>query len=167
MNIHPLIVHFPIALLTVYSILELIRSKTIVEKYNLLYTKALLLFVGILGGFFALQSGDMASEMIDRASRNNILRSHEMFAQITIILYSLLALGYVLKFSLNYLAKKNFKYLEIVEDLSIIILSPIVSIGVSIIALTTLSITGGLGGILVHGPDTDFITNILYKIFNV
>jgi uncharacterized membrane protein len=167
MNIHPLIVHFPIALLTIYSILELIRSKTIVEKYNLFYTKILLLFVGILGGFFALQSGDEASHLLDRASRNNILRSHEMFAQMTIILYSLLAFGYILRLSKGYLAKKNFKYMEIVENLSIIILSPIVSISVSIIALITLSITGGLGGILVYGPDADFITNILYKIFNV
>jgi uncharacterized membrane protein len=167
MNIHPLIVHFPIALLTIYSILELVRSKTIIEKYNLFYTKLLLLFVGIAGGFFALQSGDMASHLLDRASRNNILRSHEMFAQITIMLYCLLAFGYILKLSKGYLTKKNFKYMEIVEDLSIIILSPIVSISVSVIALITLSITGGLGGILVYGPDADFITNILYKIFNV
>ncbi len=165
MNIHPIVVHFPIALLTLYSVVELIKSKNIVLKYNLFYSKALLLITGTVGGYFALQTGDIASHLLK--SRSSILRFHEMFAQMSIMLYSFLSLGYILKLIEPYLEKRNFKYIEAVRVVTTIILSPIVSISVAIIALTTLSITGGLGGILVYGPNADFVTKILYSIFNI
>ena len=111
MNIHPIVVHFPIALLTLYSVVELIKSKNIVLKYNLFYSKALLLITGTVGGYFALQTGDIASHLLK--SRSSILRFHEMFAQMSIMLYSFLSLGYILKLIEPYLEKRNFKYIEL------------------------------------------------------
>lgn len=167
MNIHPLFVHFPIALLMLYSALELIKSKKINDKFNLFYTKAILLIIGISSGFLALQTGDSASHLLSRSARTSILRFHEMFAQMTIFVYGILALGYILKLSEEFFIKKNFRFKNILIDIRIIILSPIVSISLSLIALITLSVTGGLGGILVYGPDADFITKILYTIFYI
>ncbi|MES2409772.1 MAG: DUF2231 domain-containing protein [Patescibacteria group bacterium] len=167
MNIHPLFVHFPIALLMLYSILELIKVKNIEEKFNLLYTKSILLFAGMIGGFVALQTGDIASHLLPRDERTSILHFHEMFAQMSIFLYGILAFGYILKFIEPYLTSTNFKFNWLVTDLRIIILSPIVSINLSILGFITLTITGGLGGILVYGPNVDFVTTFLYTIFKI
>lgn len=167
MNIHPLFVHFPIALLMLYSVLELIKSKKIEKRFNLFYTKIILLATGMIGGFVALQTGDIASELLSRAERTSILHFHEMFAQMSIFLYGVMAFGYILKIALPYLASKNFKYNWLLTDLSIIILSPIVSMSLSVLGLIALTITGGLGGILVYGPNADFATSLLYSIFKI
>ena len=167
MNIHPLFVHFRIALLMLYSILELVKNKKIEEKFNLFYTKVILLITGMVGGFVALQTGDMASELLPRSERSSILHFHEMFAQMSIFLYGIMLFGYILKIAEPHLATKNFKYNWLVTDLRIIILSPIVSISLSILGLIALTITGGFGGILVYGPNADFATSILYNIFKI
>ena len=46
MNIHPLLVHFPIALLTIYSLLELVPFKQIYRQSYWFYTKAIILIIG-------------------------------------------------------------------------------------------------------------------------
>lgn len=150
-----------------YSVLELIKSKKIDSKFNLFNTKIILLFTGMIGGFAALQTGDIASDLLSRAERTSILHFHEMFAQMSIFLYGVMAFGYILKLALPYLSTKNFKYNWLIDDIRIIILSPIVSISLSILGLIALAVTGGLGGILVYGPDADFATSILYNIFKI
>ncbi len=85
----------------------------------------------------------------------------------SIFLYGILAFGYILKFVEPYLTSKNFKFNWFLTDLRIIILSPIVSISLSILGLIMLTITGGLGGILVYGPNADFVTSFLYTLFKI
>lgn len=47
-NIHPLLVHFPIALLTVYSLLEAVPLKRIQKLPYWFYVKAVLLITGTI-----------------------------------------------------------------------------------------------------------------------
>lgn len=67
MNIHPLFVHFPIALLTVYAVAELLRFKRLTSQVWWWNVKTLLLGVGLLGGFATLQTGEIAEELIEKS----------------------------------------------------------------------------------------------------
>lgn len=62
MNLHPIIVHFPIACLVLYSLIELGSLFSPRIRKNLEITKYFLLIIGILGTFGALQSGEIAQQ---------------------------------------------------------------------------------------------------------
>ena len=98
MFLHPIVIHFPIALLTVYSILEIIRFK----NTNI---KSLLVFLGTLGAYASALTGP-AGEGI------HILDMHRLFALITITIYSLI--------SINYIDKEFIKRPKILVTLAIL-----------------------------------------------
>lgn len=54
MNIHPMIVHFPVALLTLYALYEIISS--VFPKINNRALKTLMLIIGFISGRLALMT---------------------------------------------------------------------------------------------------------------
>ena len=64
MNLHPIFVHFPIALLTLYTLCELLRFKKIKDHPAWFYLKAVLIICGTLGAAAALLTGDGAKEAV-------------------------------------------------------------------------------------------------------
>lgn len=64
MDLHPIIVHIPVACLGLYTIVEIISRCKKINKENLLMTKYFLLFVGVIGAFIALQSGEIAEHLM-------------------------------------------------------------------------------------------------------
>lgn len=57
-TIHPLLVHFPVAMLSLYGVLEIISSFPIIKKFDTTLTKLILVIVGTLGGMLASVSGE-------------------------------------------------------------------------------------------------------------
>ena len=96
-NIHPKVIHFPIAFLMLYPIMELlflITCKDFFSKVAMLF-----LAIGVLGSFFAVFSGTLAVEIVK--SWNNegkeIINSHQTFATLTVVYFSaLLSVRYFL-----------------------------------------------------------------------
>lgn len=60
MPLHPLLVHFPIALLVVGGIIEIVNS--VVKKDTLNKMGTFIIVVGVLSGFVALLTGDGAEK---------------------------------------------------------------------------------------------------------
>ncbi|PIP77941.1 MAG: hypothetical protein COW85_06385 [Ignavibacteria bacterium CG22_combo_CG10-13_8_21_14_all_37_15] len=83
-SLHPKIVHFPIALLIVYTLLEGIG---LVFKKDI-FTKAafIILIFGVLGALAAVLTGNQAEETWKNWSSagKNLLEEHETFASITL-----------------------------------------------------------------------------------
>ena len=52
-NIHPLLVHFPIAFLVLYSLLEIVSLKDLNTVYGFQIQKLFLVITGFIGGLFA------------------------------------------------------------------------------------------------------------------
>jgi len=91
MNLHPLVVHFPIALLSLYSLLEIYRRWKPSHGIKLEMTRLILLLVGVLGGRVALSTGEVIEDMFKRSALDKIVEAHESAANISITLYTILA----------------------------------------------------------------------------
>ena len=92
MDAHPFIVHFPIALLTVSAICDLVALLTDRDQYA--RTGYLLLILGTIGALAAALSGDAAearAEMIPGI--HDALEGHESLATVTVWVAVVLTLG--------------------------------------------------------------------------
>ena len=168
MDFHPIVVHFPIAFLTLYSILELLHRWNRQPFWKPL--RAVLVIIGTIGAYTALQTGEFAEESFRASLLMPVLELHSLLANVTTIVFAILAGAYVI----DLLSTKNvWERLKLVPQRAriflervahIILRTPLTYILV-IIALTTLSLVGALGGILVYGPDMDPVTKIVYWMF--
>lgn len=170
-SIHPVVVHFPIALLTVYALLEIIPIKIMWTDPRWIFAKRILLFVGTLGVFVALSSGEeRGGENFDPGS---VLAYHSLFATITTWIFALLASGQLVLTITVWITRLVTKYewlyviWKIIERIArILSLRPIVIIG-SIAGLIALTITGALGGGMVFGSNADPMVELVFKMLGL
>lgn len=164
MNIHPLFVHFPIALLTVYAVAELLRFKRLTSQVWWWNVKALLLGVGLLGGFAALQTGEMAEELIEKSQ---LVEIHSTYADITVWIFGILAVMYIIagirmyrgEYIQNNIMSRIFEFFSRIER----VVSRSIPV-LAILGLVTLTITGALGAVLVYGTDIDPVVRFVYSM---
>jgi uncharacterized membrane protein len=88
-KIHPVIVHFPIALFAVYTVLEIIALFIKNESYSKIVL--LILGIGVLFSLLAVLTGNRAAEIsksLVSPGAAEIIETHESFATITMFYYS-------------------------------------------------------------------------------
>ncbi|MEI6400281.1 MAG: DUF2231 domain-containing protein [bacterium] len=164
MNIHPIFVHFPIALLTFYALFEVFAWKKVKATTWFIYVKATLLFIGVLSGFAALNTGGSAEDLI---GRSNLIETHATFATASMWLFVILSLVYIIGFILESAYIINFPKLQnLLNGIQNYInkfyfLIP----AIAFIGLIFITITGALGGAIVYGPDIDPIVSFVYHLF--
>lgn len=95
-DIHPKIIHFPIAFLILYPLIEflfLVTKKDFFSKAAFLF-----LITGVISSFFAVLSGNQAYESVkDLLMDKSIFYQHQFYANITVWSFTfLLALRYFL-----------------------------------------------------------------------
>jgi uncharacterized membrane protein len=176
MNIHPFFVHFPIALLAVYSVLELSASvwPALRRRPWLFAVRAFLLFAGSIGALAALATGGIAEDLIRHTSNYAyIIKVHSTFAAVTTILYLILVAAYLVRifdvkgwgdrivgtnrfFMWSWNFKKRFWY-SILDSW----LLPFIAL----LALIGIIVTGALGAAIVYGPNIDPIVSFIYHLF--
>lgn len=177
MNLHPLFVHFPIALLLVYSFFELLRFKKLMAQPYWFYVKGLFLMLGGLGALAATFTGDMARHAVRDGdftpavtNFNQVVSAHENFAHLSVVIFGLLAAGYFFlwferagfasvaqKLGLSGLWKILVGYGHIFVETPLVIF-------MALAGLVCITLTGGLGGIMVYGPSADPFFGMVYKI---
>ena len=147
-HIHPALVHFPIALLTVAPLLVLLGLLWPAQRRGIHAAALILLVLGIGGLFLALASGD-AVERYARATPALLagVREHELAAQWTTLIFGLLGVAFAVLWSLPLLRKRELsKRLE----------SGLLALWLLLSAAGVLALarTGHLGGHLVHDLHT-------------
>lgn len=88
-KIHPVIIHFPVALFTVYTLFEII-SLYMKEK-NFERVSLIILGLGILFSVWAVMTGDKAFETVRNLlseEQLKLVESHENYATITMFYYA-------------------------------------------------------------------------------
>ncbi len=161
-DLHPVFVHFPIALITLYAVLECLRFHAVTSRVDLFHTKAVLIVSGTAGGFVAAVFGLLAARVYTDVDMLRIITVHRTFAFLTISIATLLSIIYIgawlSRAGANVPHKKLFRRAEHITDSAWMI-------PLALIILAAVSITGALGGSLVYGADADPFVQLLHKIF--
>ena len=168
MNIHPFFVHFPIALLAIYAVLEMIHCRKIMHKIEFFYVKFFLLLAGTVGAFFSLGTGGDAVRL--HRDVLALVKVHSTYATITTIIFTVLLCVYIfdwvyMVYDEKLLASKLSKIWKFKKMIIHNIFTGPVIITLAILGLITLLITGALGGAIVYGISGDPFTAFVYKIF--
>jgi uncharacterized membrane protein len=147
-HIHPAIVHFPIALLTMAPLLVLVGLLWPAQRRGIHTSALILLVLGCGGLLLALLSGQ-AVERYARATPALVagVREHELSAQWTALVFGLLGVAFAVLWVLPLLRKRELsKPLE----KGLLVLWLLMSAG----GVLALARTGHLGGHLVHDLHT-------------
>ena len=179
MNIHPLFVHFPIALFAAYSIVEVLAYfwPALRRQSWVAPVKPFLLFTGALAAIVALITGGMAGELVEQRQLPTgyllILKTHAPFAVATTLLYLALTAAYLVRvFDAKgwgaRIAKKNKVFTwswNLKKKIAHAILDTWVLPVIAFFALVGVVITGTLGAALVYGPYFDPFIYYVCRIF--
>lgn len=172
MNVHPVFVHFPIALLTLYSVMEILQFRRIRNMRSWRIVKSVFLLTGTLGTFIALITGDMAQELL---GANTLIETHSTYATITTIVFVVLSVLYFIRLVNTEQVKLkdllwNKRYVRTIWELLSRISDFIMGkwwflLVLGIIGLILITITGALGGAIAYGPDVDPVVSFVYHLF--
>ncbi len=175
MNIHPIFVHFPIALFTVYAVIELIWSKSFRANVSTLWLKTTLLVTGIIGAQVSLMTGETAEHLLGEST---LIEKHSTFANLTVWIFGILLVSYILHILDKKIVFPKIKtFLEkrqpqdilvrvwgiLVKGKDFLIMTPVVYI-LAIVGLLAVTVTGALGGAIVYGPEVDPIVQFVYNV---
>ena len=143
-HIHPAIIHFPIALLTVAPLLVLLGLLWPAQRRGIHASALLLLVLGFVGLILAYESGQ-AVERFARATPALLagVREHELAAQWTLLLFAFLVPAFGVLWALPLL-----RHQELSRNLGLGLL--VLWLLLSAAGVLAVAQTGHLGGHLVH-----------------
>lgn len=146
MDLHPIIVHFPVALLTIYALLEILTfNRKLRAGASFFAIKAFLLVVGFLGSIAATISGEHALQLSGQYLSKEISHAHEEYGEMTRNVFGLLTLIYLSMYLKHPRIQKIGDFFKKYFFITIIL---------AIVGLILVSITGALGGALVYGAES-------------
>ncbi|MEN9647318.1 MAG: hypothetical protein RLY57_122 [Candidatus Parcubacteria bacterium] len=163
-NLHPIFVHFPIALLMVYSIIKILPLNRWFPRVAWRDIERVLLSVGVLGAFAALATGETAEHLT--RPNHQLVEAHSLFAGISTWVYAVLLLGELAAITrTKSFLQKNTVVIRVLGLIDDIVHIRFIEIMLAVVALISLSITGLLGGVLAYGLSADpiapFVLNLL------
>lgn len=166
-NIHPLFVHFPIALLILYSFIKIVPFERWFSGIAWKQVRQVLLVFGVLGAFASLTTGEIAEELV-RPDRN-IVEMHELFGNISTWVYAVLLLSEMMSILNAYVVPKFKNQALINASLKLENFLSNYSLGIllAVVGFVSISVTGLLGGVMVYGFTADPFAPIVLQILGL
>ena len=166
-NIHPLLVHFPIALLFLCSVIKILPLKKWLPNVAWKDIERTLLFFGVLGALAADLTGS-AAEHFAHPNRQ-LIDAHKTFAALSSFIYGLLLGGEIVAvFRSMYGSRIRSKFISVtLETIEKILCGPVVSTILAFLGLIAISVTGLLGGAMVYGVTADPVAPLVLKMLGI
>ena len=165
MNVHPLLVHFPIAFFITYSVFELIPFKSIKKQPYWFYIKAILVILGVLGAIVAGVAGKLVEHQFP--DKRALISIHSTINELASFVFVIIAVAYFI----SWLKKSNRELLKFgslwkiaLMWKKIVLETPVIYV-LALIGLILISIGGALGGAIAYGPNFDPFTHFVYSLF--
>ncbi len=154
-NIHPLFVHFPIALLSIYALFELAGLTPLKRWAHLVAVKKTFLYLGTLGILATYQTGLMAERLLNAVgtSAESLVATHKWWAWFTLVLFCALSAMYMIEW---HLARKSEISARL--QMALAIVRPLLAFA----GLIAILATGALGGAIVYGPEAEPFIKFIY-----
>lgn len=163
-NIHPVVVHFPIALLSIYALFEFLRFPKLVRQSWYTPVKCAFLFLGTILGFAALLTGGWAE---DSVGESKLVGIHSMWAAVSMWIFAVLCATYLLLFisRTEWFVKfeARFKRAGTMFPAVAGAILKVAPIG-AFVGLVAITVTGALGGAIIYGSDVDPVVHFIYKL---
>ncbi len=167
MNIHPALVHFPIAFFSLYAFLEILRFKALQNLPFWFYVKAVVLFAGILSAPVVLLSGKISEDLLASDPYiGSIVEKHEFFAFLSCGIFGILFLVYVVAWYAKYKKEKGV----VLESRLVSFVEKFLDKGAWLLAIfgfVSILTTASLGGLMVYGPNNDPVLKAVYELLVV
>ncbi len=166
-NIHPILVHFPVALLFLYSIIKILPLAKWWPNVAWKDIERTLLIFGVLGACAAMLTGETA-QRIEEPPRD-LVEAHSNFAAVATFFYCVLLFAEIVsiiksKYGAAIKSEWMQKGMIIIEtNLS----NGIVSKIIAFLGLISITVTGMLGGVMVYGLTADPLAPIVLKILGI
>ncbi len=144
-GLHPLIIHFPIALLFAAPVFVVLGAVLSPRKGRpMLYAALLLMVLGTVSIFFAVETGEAAGKLADRNPEiNAMLEHHEALAERTRLTFSILTVVFAGILAVPIIRKREPKRVATT-------ILPLVFLAVYGAGMVVLANTADHGGRLVH-----------------
>lgn len=158
-TLHPMVVHFPIALLSLYALLEVISLHPRL-KYNtsLAYTKMLLLFAGTVSAMVATSTWEGAEHQLGEST---LIDRHAFYSEMARNAFLILSIIYLVKIvfqSQQTIIRSLHLPQQFISGIAVL-LSRVSRLYVPVILaciwLFLITIAGALGGAIVHWAGID------------
>jgi uncharacterized membrane protein len=167
-NIHPIIVHFPIAMLVIYCVIEIIPVRTIFKKIQWQSVSDVLLVVGALGTLASMVTGEAAEHSVMAMGNHDLVEMHALFASITTWVACVLLGDRLLSWLWPMITR--FVPSVVVRFVSAVLAfvrNKIVHILLVVLGFIALVMTGILGGAIVYGTTADPLAPVVMDMLQV
>lgn len=131
LNIHPLLVHFPIALLSAFLITDLFGF--LLKKEKLKHSASVMLYIGTVGAMATVASGLMAANKVPHAEEVHFIMQRHKYFGITVLVISLFLSIW------RYLLEETFSKT-----------GQVIHFMLSILMVVVMSMGADLGGMMVY-----------------
>lgn len=153
MDIHPVTVHFPVALLTVYALFEIFRIPKLTKMAWYVPVKIVFLVLGWIGSIAAVFTGLTTSEAANIVGTwPTLVATHKNFGIATLVVFGISTVSY------GCAALKNDNVCS-----KFILRAPIV-IALAVIGLGCVTVTGALGGAMMYGANVDPFVGLIVNL---
>ncbi len=172
-QLHPIVVHFPIALLTIYGLLELISIfPKVRHNRTIWYIKLFLLLIGLVSVQAALFTGEAAGDA--GYGVKSIIERHERFANITLWIYGVALIGYLCQWFLYDGITKSWgqkiigtRFHRFLTGFVYFMRRYGIYYLLALAGIIALTVTGALGGAMVYGTKADPVVKIVADLLHI
>jgi uncharacterized membrane protein len=166
-NLHPLFVHFPIALLFLYAVIKILPTQKWFPQVSWKQIERALLFFGVLGAFASILTGETAEHLFQ--PNRELVEMHATFATLSTWVFGALLVGEILSMLHNYInaTLHAVKIKRFIFGLESLLIDRVFSVVLALVGLIAISVTGLLGGVMVYGLSADPAAALVVKLLGI